>query len=170
MNHFLIASLVLVLASCQKLAAPVVTTSPTDTLDSMDSRKPVPLLPMMANHQKQNMREHLVAVQQVVNGLAADDFAAIEQASKRIGFSEQMGQRCQHLGAGAPGFTEQALHFHKTADGITAAAQAKDKAAVLRALDATLQTCTACHDAWKQRIVDEAGWKQATASAPPMTH
>lgn len=172
MNSVLLrAVLLLTLANCQKAPPPVVaTTSPADTLDSIDSRKPVPLLPMMANHQKQNMREHLVAVQQIVGALATDDFAAIEQASKRIGFSEQMGQMCQHMGAGAPGFTEQALQFHKTADGITAAAQAKDKAAIVQALDATLKTCTACHDTWKQRIVDEAGWKQATASAPPMPH
>lgn len=31
-------------------------------LDGMDTRAPVPLLPMMANHQKQNMRAHLQAV------------------------------------------------------------------------------------------------------------
>jgi hypothetical protein len=65
----------------------------------MDSRKPVPLLPMMANHQKQNMREHLVAVQQIVAALAIDDYSAIEQAAGRIGFSEQMGQMCTQMGA-----------------------------------------------------------------------
>ncbi len=174
MTFLLRVSLVFSLAGCQRPAPspppPVAPASPADTLDSMDSRKPVPLLPMMANHQKQNMRDHLVAVQQIVAGLGADDFAAIEQASKRIGFSEQMGQMCQHMGAGAPGFTEQALQFHKTADGITTAAQAKDKAAVVQALDATLKTCTGCHDTWKQRIVNEAGWTQATASAPPIVH
>jgi DNA-binding MarR family transcriptional regulator len=39
-------------------------------LDRMDTRAPVPLLPMMANHQKQNMRDHLVAVQEIVAALA----------------------------------------------------------------------------------------------------
>jgi hypothetical protein len=54
-------------------------------LDEMDTRTPVPLLPMMANHQKQNMRDHLVAVQDIVHGLATNDFDAIGKAAKRIG-------------------------------------------------------------------------------------
>nr|MBP9088338.1 hypothetical protein [Kofleriaceae bacterium] len=38
-------------------------------LDQLDTRKPMPLLPMMANHQKQNMREHLEAVQGIMAAL-----------------------------------------------------------------------------------------------------
>jgi hypothetical protein len=86
--------------------APVAAPSAADALDKMDTRAPVPLLPMMANHQKQNMRDHLVAVQQIVAAIAADDFAGIEKAAARIGFSEQMGQMCTHMGTGAPGFAE----------------------------------------------------------------
>lgn len=151
-------------------AAPVAasaTTSPVDDLDRLDARKTVPLLPMMANHQKQNMRDHLVAVQQIVTGLAADDFGAIEQAASRIGFSEQMGQMCTHMGAGAPGFTEQALSFHRTADTIATAARQHDRGAVLAALATTLQTCTSCHAAWKQQVVDEKAWAQTTSTSAP---
>jgi len=135
----------------------------------MDTRAPVPLLPMMANHQKQNMRDHLVAVQEIVAALATDDFAAVERAAGRIGFSEQMGQTCTHMGAGAPGFTEMALNFHRTADGISAGARDRDRARVMTELGATLQTCTSCHAAWKQQIVDEPTWTRLTSSAPP-TH
>lgn len=135
----------------------------------MDTRAPVPLLPMMANHQKQNMRDHLLAVQEIVTALAADDFPGVERAAGRIGFSQQMGQMCTHMGAGAPGFTEQALKFHHTADGITTAAKQQDRAAVLTALGATLKTCTSCHATWKQQLVDEPTWQRLTSSAPP-TH
>ena len=45
----------------------------TAALDDMDKRAPVPLLPMMANHQKQNMRDHLLAVQEIVVALAIED-------------------------------------------------------------------------------------------------
>lgn len=154
------------------MAAPpaVAAPAPGAVLDGLDSRKPVPLLPMMANHQKQNMRDHLVAVQEIIAALAIDDYAEIERAAGRIGFSEQMGQMCTHMGAGAPGFTEQALNFHRTADGITAAARAKHKAKVMTELSATLQTCTACHAAWKQQVVDDAAWRAATTSAPPPQH
>lgn len=136
-------------------------------LAQMDSREPVPLLPMMANHQKQNMRAHLEAVQQIIAGVAQDDYGAVEEAAKRIGTSPQMTQMCQHMGAGAPGFTEQALAFHRTADGIVEAAQAKDQAKVMQALNATLATCTGCHAKYKQQVVTPEVWQQKTGMAPP---
>lgn len=141
-----------------------------EALDKMDTRMPVPLLPMMANHQKQNMRDHLVAVQEIITALSTDDFAAVERAASRIGFSEQMGQMCGHMGAGAPGFTEQAVGFHRTADRVTEAAQSRDHTRVLTELGATLQTCTSCHATWKQQVVDEPTWQRLTSSAPPTHH
>jgi cytochrome c556 len=124
-------------------------------LDRLDRRKPVPLLPMMANHQKQNMREHLAVVQEVVSATATRDFSKVAQAAQRIGYSEAMGQMCAHMGAGAPGFTEQALAFHHSADRIVDAAKREDSTGVLTALGDTLATCTACHAAYKQQIVDK---------------
>ncbi len=138
---------------------------PSAALASLDARKPLPLLPMMANHQKANMREHLVAVQEIASALAKDDYLAAEEAAKRLGFSEQMGKMCSHMGAGAPGFTEQALAFHHTADRIAASARRKDRAQALADLGVTLQACTGCHAAWKQEVVDEATW-QRLANAP----
>jgi hypothetical protein len=152
-----------------------VSTSPTSpvaapaqaALDSIDKRSPVPLLPMMANHQKENMRDHLMAVQEIVSALATKDFAAIEKSAGRMGYSEQMGQMCTHMGAGAPGFTEQALNFHHTADKIGDAAKKRDADAVMKALTDTLATCTSCHAAFKQQVVDEAAWTAATKMAAP---
>lgn len=150
-------------------AAPVAPApGPAAVLDAMDSRKPVPLLPMMANHQKQNMRDHLLAVQEIVLALSTDDFAAIEASAKRIGFSDKEAAMCNHMGAGAPAFIEQALAFHHQADRIGEAARARDRAKVVTELGATLQTCTSCHGTWKQQIVDEATWTRMTGGAPPM--
>jgi hypothetical protein len=137
-----------------------------DALDRMDERTPVPLLPMMANHQKQNMRDHLVAVQEIVTAMASNDYAGIERAASRIGYSEQMGRMCSHMGAGAAGFTDQALAFHRTADTIAEAARKNDREAVVAALGRTLATCTGCHAAFKQRVVDDAGWAAATKTPP----
>jgi hypothetical protein len=137
------------------------------TLDHLDKRAPVPLLPMMANHQKENMRDHLLAVQEIVAALATEDYPSIERAVSRIGFSEQMGQMCTHMGAGAAGFTERALDFHHTADRIGTAARDRDRTRVLSELGATLQTCTSCHAAWKQQVVDDPTWQTLTSTAPP---
>lgn len=78
-----------------------------------------------------------------------------------------MAQMCDHMGSGAPGFTPQANGFHQTADSIAVAAAKKDRKAVLTALGKTLSTCTACHETWKQAVVDDATWAAAAKNAPP---
>jgi hypothetical protein len=79
---------------------------PTEELAGLDHRTPVPLQPMMAWHQKQNMMEHLVAIQRITDGLAREDWEEVANASALIESSPQMQQMCQHMGAGAQGFTE----------------------------------------------------------------
>jgi multidrug efflux pump subunit AcrA (membrane-fusion protein) len=124
-------------------------------LDRMDARAPVPLLPMMAKHQKENMRDHLLAVQEIVAAAGAGDFSAIESSARRMGYSQQMERMCNHMGAAAAGFSERALAFHHRADEIAEAARKRDLAAVLRSLGQTLGACTSCHAAFKQQVVTE---------------
>jgi cytochrome c556 len=57
------------------------------------------------------------------------------------------------MGQGAPGFTEQALDFHKTAEAIEEAARAEDGTAVMRALGDTLIKCNGCHGSYRQQLV-----------------
>jgi hypothetical protein len=140
------------------------------SLDEMDTRVAVPLLPMMANQQKQNMRDHLLAVQEIILASGRNDFADVERAATRIGYSAEMGQMCTHMGAGAKGFTEQALAFHHTADSIAVAAREHDRPAVMAALGTTLQACTACHETFRQRVVDQATWTRLTSMPAPTGH
>jgi hypothetical protein len=154
-------------AACSRDPSPKADTA-IAALDHLDARRPVPLLPMMANHQKANMRDHLEAVQEIVQALAEDDFAAVERAATRMGFSEQMGQTCTHMGMGAEGFSDEAVAFHHVADGIAAAARDRDRGRVLTEMSNTLQRCTSCHATWKQQVVDEATWATVTGAAPPM--
>lgn len=122
----------------------------------VDPRTPVPLTAMMALHQKRDMRDHLRVVQEVTAALALDDFDAIATSAARIGWSEQQAGMCKHMGAGAPGFAEVGEQFHKTADQIGEAARRRDRGGIVHALDATLQTCVGCHEAYRQDIVVEA--------------
>jgi hypothetical protein len=119
----------------------------------------------MAQHQKENMREHLVAVQEIALATGRGDFAAVEETSRRLGLSPTMERMCQHMGAGAPGFTEQALAFHRSADEIARAARSHDPAAVMTALGATLHLCTSCHATFRQKVVDETTWAGLTEPA-----
>ncbi len=142
-------------AGCHERSAPAAAppagapaaTPATQKPASLDARTPVPLLPMMAEHQRQQMRGHLAAVQEVVAALAKGDFEGVEAAAQKLGYSDSMAQMCTHMGAAAPGFTPTAITFHKTADTIGAAAKKRDGALVLSALNATLGTCVGCHAA-----------------------
>lgn len=174
-SAFICASLLAVALGCEtKSEAPATSVSPATSaspaassslstqagssgvqvaLDALDPRAPVPLLPMMAIHQKQNMRDHLLAVQEIVSAMATKDFGAIEKSASRLGSSEQMLRMCNHMGAGAPGFAERALSFHQTADKIGHAARKHDSNAIITALSETLAVCTSCHAAFKQKVV-----------------
>ena len=157
--------------SALSLAPSKIISNPQTVLDGLDSRVPLPLVPMMANHQKQNMRDHLAAVQEIILATSKNDFAAVQKAAARIGYSETMGQMCTHMGAGAPGFTERALAFHHNADRIGEAAKKREPAAVLSALGQTLDEYTSCHAAYKQHVVDDATWATASGEqAPAMSH
>jgi Cytochrome C' len=143
---------------------------PQRALDALDGRTPVPLLPMMANHQKQNMRDHLVVVQQVVAGVAKGDFKSVEKAVERLVLTPEREQMCRHMGMGASGFTEAALQLHLDAEKLAEAARNKDGKAVLSRLSDTLTQCTSCHETFKQRVVDAAEWSAATGAPAPLAH
>jgi len=182
--HFARVAALVTVAGCQRAdpSTPTTTTAETGstaavatavceaqrTLDRMDTRIAVPLVAMMANHQREDMRDHLLAVQEIVMAAATDDFSGAERAAGRIGFSEQMGQKCTHMGAGATGFAELALTFHHTADRIAAAARQRDRAGMMQALGATLQVCTGCHAAYRQSVVDDASWNRLASTSASM--
>lgn len=128
----------------------------------IEKRAPLPLLAHMAEHQRQQMRDHLAAIQEILAHLATNDFAGVEKAAGRIGYSQQMEMMCQHMGSAAPGFTDLALRFHRTADTIADAAKKHDAKQVLTAVAATMSTCVACHAAYRQEIVDDATWEKLT--------
>ena len=124
---------------------------------------------MMAWHQKRNMMEHLVAIQLITARLAEEDWEGVEQAASLIASSPTMQMQCEHMGAGAAGFTELALEFHARADQIGPAAAARDTQAVLRATAHTLSACTRCHETYRQEVVDAETWQAQTgASHSPM--
>ncbi|MEM9194396.1 MAG: hypothetical protein AAGF12_34785 [Myxococcota bacterium] len=144
--------------------------APIRELAEMDPRQPVPLQPMMAWHQKQNMMEHLVAIRRITDGLAREDWDEVATASRLIEASPQMERMCHHMGQGADGFTEMALEFHRRAAGIGEAAERQDGASALGATAHTLEACTSCHAAFRQEVVDSATWQTRTGSEHQPMH
>ncbi len=129
---------------------------------STDTRKPLPLTAMMADHQKQNMRGHLEAMRDLVEAFTEKNFKKIEEAGKKLGTSPQMAMMCEHMGKGAPGFTELAMKMHTSADEITKAGQKKNLKEAMLATSRTLKNCTTCHAMYKQEVMSEEDWKKTT--------
>lgn len=123
-------------------------------------RRPVYLTAMMAAHQKENMRDHLIAVKRIVAALQTGNYPAIGDAAKEMGFSPRMKQMCEMMGAATPGFTGLALKFHHTADQIAAAASKREKRVVLAALAKTLAICTTCHATYLQKVVSDETYQE----------
>ena len=146
------------------------TTDPRTDLETMDKRTPIPLLPHMALHQKQNMREHLESIQGIITALQKKDFKAIAESASKMGFTPEMGRMCEHMGAGAPGFTEKAIRFHKTADTIVLAAKRHDQKGVFTSLNNTLTQCTSCHAIYRQQVVNEETMKLFTDKISRHSH
>jgi hypothetical protein len=148
---------------------PVQDCAPWKELSEMDHRRPVPLQPMMAWHQKQNMNQHLIAIQRITAGLANEDWEEVAAASSLIESSPEMSASCEHMGAGADGFTELALDFHRRADAIGEAAGQEDMPATLAATSHTLDACTSCHATYRQEVVDLESWQALTDSSDDPT-
>ena len=173
------ALLLAVLVACQQAktaeppsqpTAPVEKESGWDELHEIDPRTPVPLLPQMAWHQKQNMQDHLLVVQEVIAALAQDDLESAAKAAGRMGLSDSMQQQCEHMGQGAPGFTERAIAFHRQADLVAEAARAGDKERVLKELSSTLTACTSCHASYKQEVLSSEQWTERVGADELPTH
>ena len=156
--------LLILLLACSSWVSPVAP-PPAAELSALDTRRPLPLEPAMALHQKAQMRGHLEAVEQVTAALAASDWAAVEAAAARMGSSPGMLQTCERMGAGAEGFSAQAADFHRRADTIGAAARARDAGATLSALGDTLSACTSCHQTWRQDVVTHEAYEAAAQAA-----
>lgn len=124
----------------------------------------------MASHQKENMRDHLLVVEEITQALAIRDFAAVEKAASRFAYSSKQARMCSRMGSGAEGFAEAGIEFHHTADSIIEAAQEKDVDQVLTALGTTLARCTSCHNSYRQKLVTQREWRELTKETVPLLH
>ncbi len=116
----------------------------------MDERTPLHLAPQMAQHQLQNMRSHVVAVQTIVGLLANGDFdQAADVAHKQLGLTEEMRMMCTTMSDNKD-FTKMGLAFHQSADQLGDTLKTKDMKKSLEALHTTMNYCVQCHATFRQ--------------------
>ncbi len=125
-----------------------------------DTRRLVKLPPMLQTHMLANMRDHLVALNEILGALAEGDTGkAAGIAEKRLGMSSLSLHGAAHLGKFMPAaMGEIGTQMHRDASRFVIAAQNAEFAPgreaqreVYRALQKVTGNCNACHMAYRIR-------------------
>lgn len=125
----------------------------TPALGADDSRERVKLPPMMQEHMLNNMRDHLVALDEILAGLAVGkpDQAA-ETAERRLGLSALERHGASHMAQFMPPrMQEIGTQMHRAASRFALAAQEGDAARTYAALREVTASCVACHAGYRVR-------------------
>jgi hypothetical protein len=120
-----------------------------------DTRVAIDMPEMMRTHMLANMRDHLTAIQEIQNHLAAGEFdAAAEVAEKRLGMSSLETHGASHMAGFMPkGMQETGTAMHQAASRFAVmsqeAAVTRDLPRALGALSRVTAQCVACHAAYR---------------------
>jgi len=125
-----------------------------------DTREMVKLPAMMQQHMLANMRDHLVALNEMLNALAKGDAAkAGDIAEKRLGMSSLELHGAAHIAKFMPaGMAAAGTEMHHAASRFVIAAQDAElepglpaQRKVYKALGDITSACNACHQGYKVR-------------------
>jgi hypothetical protein len=111
----------------------------------------VPLTPDERAHVLGEMRDFLVALQGVTDGLARDDFGAVAAAARKVGAGAEGGRMPPAIAKKLPPeFRQLARATHEQFDSLAAdAAGRRDARHTLAQTSALIQRCNACHAAFR---------------------
>ncbi|MGY9006940.1 MAG: hypothetical protein ACKVJQ_12785 [Alphaproteobacteria bacterium] len=133
---------------------------PGRVLAGEDTRELVQLPPMMQEHLLTNMRDHLVALDEILGELAEGKVdAAASIAEERLGMSSLSLHGADHLAQFMPkAMGEMGTQMHRAASRFVLVAQdaelnpgIKAQHNVYQALQDITQYCNACHSRYKIR-------------------
>lgn len=120
-----------------------------------DDRQPVVLPEPMRTHTIANMRDHLLALQQISEALSKGEFdAASRVAEARLGMTSLQAHGAAHVAAFLPApMQDIGTRMHRAASRFAVEAQSagasNDLRPVLGALSAVIGQCVACHAAFR---------------------
>ncbi len=120
-----------------------------------DGRVAVPMPDLMRAHMLGNMRDHLLALQEIQGVLAAGDYdAAADIAEKRLGMSSLQSHGASHMAGFMPeGMQATGAAMHQEASRFAVVAQeaavTRDLSRALGALSRVTAQCVACHAAYR---------------------
>jgi hypothetical protein len=118
-----------------------------------DARELVQLPAMMQEHMLLNMRDHLVALNDILARMAAGNLeAAAEVAESRLGMSSLEVHGASHMAKFMPeGMQKAGTQMHRAASRFALKAQEGEALPAYQALSEVTAACVGCHQAYRIR-------------------
>jgi hypothetical protein len=118
-----------------------------------DVRRLVQLPEMMQQHMMSNMRDHLVAINELLIEMANGDFReAAEIAEYRLGMSSLESHGASHMAKFMPeGMRQAGTAMHKAASRFALKAQEEEVLPAYNALSEVTSACVTCHSGYRIR-------------------
>jgi cytochrome c556 len=118
-----------------------------------DSRQLVEMPQMMQQHMMSNMRDHLVAINEILSYLANDELdKAAEVAESRLGMSSLKSHGASHMAKVMPkGMRQAGTSMHKAASRFALKAQEGEALPAYKALTEVTSACVTCHAGYRIR-------------------
>ena len=123
------------------------------SISDSESRQLVELPEMMQQHMMSNMRDHLAAINEILNMLGNGDLEkAADIAEMRLGMSSLDMHNASHMGKFMPeGMRKAGTNMHKAASRFSLMAQEGDLMKSYKVLTEVTSACVACHSAYRIR-------------------
>jgi hypothetical protein len=133
------------------LIAGLVSGLPGNSVASDDARVPVELPAMMQQHMLANMRDHLTAINEILDYLGNGEMVkAADIAEYRLGMSSLESHGASHMAEFMPeGMREAGNAMHRAASRFALKAQEGDALAAYKALPDITSACIACHAGYR---------------------
>ena len=118
-----------------------------------DSRQLVELPEMMQQHMMSNMRDHLVAINEILINMANGQLdQAAEVAESRLGMSSLKSHGASHMAKFMPeGMRQAGTSMHRAASRFALKAQEGEVLPAYNALSKVTSACVTCHSGYRIR-------------------
>lgn len=118
-----------------------------------DPRQLVQLPDMMQQHMLSNMRDHLMALNEILVSMSTGELEkAADVAETRLGMSSLESHNASHMAAFMPeGMRQAGNRMHRAASRFSLKAQEGDVLSAYRALSEVTSACVACHSGYRIR-------------------
>lgn len=138
-----------IITICAVLATLLASSLPSQA----DSREMVELPEMMRTHMLGNMRDHMAAINEILEHLSKDELEkAADVAESRLGFSSLESHGASHIAKFMPeGMSAAGTAMHRAASQFARIAQEGEVLPAYQKLKDITAACVACHSGYKVR-------------------